>query len=169
MAYRTSGERVEAAEVTGQLGWEEREVLVALKRLAAARAQLASAEAEFAVQADRHRRVEAAARPVLDAAEEAHLVDVHDELVRTRLRSNGRFRRAARQRVAELEATEALVCDRLGFVGWEDYEAFVANGRRRPGSQDVVLDLAYVEFARAELRAAERAWAELHAAVQAVA
>ena len=169
MAYGTGEEQTATDDTSVELAWEERELLVGLKRLAGARAQMAVAEAELVVAADRQRDLAALARPQLDHADEAHLLDVHEQLVSARVRAAGRLRRSARERVAELEATEMLVCDRLGFVSWEDYEAFVANGRCRPGVEDAEIDLAYVEFARAELRAAEHAWAELNAAVRAAA
>jgi len=140
----------EAATTDGPaLTWAENEVLVALRRLARARAQLAAAEAQVA----------AVSSSGFEAADVERLEQVHAELAVARKKASGRRAKGgARQRARELESTERLLLDRLGVASYEEYRT------RADRSQDSqVIDSEVIDFARRELDSAQRAWREARA------
>lgn len=130
------------------LSWQERELVAALKRLANAQSQYAALKAEAV-----------ATRKQVEQAQIDSLRETRYELEQARQKGKGRFGgHSARERVSKLEATERLVLDRLGFNSYEDFEEWRTN----PEPQSDV-DPALVDFARHELRDAEKAWLQIQA------
>jgi len=132
------------------LSWVEQETLDALKRLARAQSQLQALEDQ------------AVANPVrLDPADVARVDQVHAELVAARDKASGRFGRgAARDRADQLETSERLLLDHLGFADHDRYLAAVAAAR---GPAPDVVDPQVLAFARQELASARQAWLEVQA------
>jgi hypothetical protein len=131
-----------------RLTWRERELLAALRRLANAQAQLRTLEDERSRQP---------APPTVDPADAEHVKALEAELNRWRERANHRFgRSAARERLADLEAQQRLVLERLGF---DSYAAF-ASRDASAATMPPPVDPALVEFARHEVEAAAEAYAQ---------
>jgi hypothetical protein len=134
---------------TDHLSWHERELVAALRRLANARSQLVALEEQL----------EASEVQTLDPADLAEIDAVRAEMDRLQSKAKSRFGGgAARERLAELELSERLVLERLGFATYDELAAFRAQPPPAPS-----VDPAIVAFARRELHDAEQAWLEIQA------
>jgi hypothetical protein len=130
------------------LSWQENELVNALKRVANARSQLVTLEAEAAV---------AAKAPHVSAADAAALTANHAQLVQAQAKARGRLGGgAARKRLPELEATEARLLRSARMATYDDFEAW----RLAPNPEPTV-DLALLDFARREVTAASNALAQI--------
>lgn len=131
-----------------RLTWHDKEVLTALRRLASARLQVQSIEAELAAS-------EAAPGP--DPLDAGQVERLQDEIDRLSKKANGRFgRAAAREKLVELRRDQQTLLTNLGY---ESYEAFSrAGGLLAPTDR---VDPVFVDFARRELASAEAAWEEV--------
>ncbi|MCC5952966.1 MAG: hypothetical protein JJU45_12825 [Acidimicrobiia bacterium] len=131
------------------LSWHEREVIAALRRLANARSQVDALEAQLASEAN---------DPVPDPADLDRLRTISEEVSALEPKARSRFGGGgARQRIAEFEAEQRLVLERLGFDSAEEAFAAAADGDRQGVDPDLL------DFARRELEAATREWEAVQA------
>jgi len=130
--------------------WQEREIKLALQRLATAREHLAILE----------ERAAAATGPDPSAADPADVAKAHQlqaDIDALRPKAAGRFGGgAARARISELEVSLHLVLDRLGFAS---YELFVTGIDRPPPAPAVDADA--LRFAQREFADAEASFLEV--------
>lgn len=135
--------------------WHEREIALALQRLATAREHLAILEQRgaHAVQATET----AAANP----ADVTRAHEVQADIDALRPKAAARFGGgAARARIDELEVSLHLVLDRLGFAS---YEQFILGAT--PPSAAPAVDPDALRFAQREFADAERSFLEVVAMV----
>jgi hypothetical protein len=147
MEYTDNTTGVSEPDAVG-LSWQENELVGALKRLANAKSQLASLEAESAA---------VAAVPIVAPADVEALVANRVQLEAARAKSTARFGgSSARQRAEKLEANERLILDRVGMGEYNDFLAWRDGPPPAPPVDPAVLD-----FARREVRAATAAWIQI--------
>lgn len=132
-----------------RLSFKEREMLVALRRLANARSQLAQLEEKLAAQQQ---------RAAWDPDDLARVDSYQQEIEKLRQKAQSRFGGAsARERLAEAELQQRLILERLGAASYEELQEL----RRAPASAADEVDPVFVEFARRELAAAEEAYRQV--------
>jgi hypothetical protein len=137
------------SDAQGQkMSWQERETMLALQRLATARANLATLE-EAAAPADPMASVDR------DDARRAD--ELHAEIEKLRPKTTARFGAgAAKEKIDELDFQLRLVLDRMGFATYEAYRAAAENPVT---AADV--DATVLELARREFRSAEESFLEI--------
>jgi len=131
-----------------KLSWQERETLLALQRLANARANLATLE-ETAAPDDPFAAV--------DPADRVRADELYAEIQKLRPKTTARFgSAAAKEKMDELEVQQHLVLDRMGFASYEAYRTAADNP---VVAGDV--DATVLELARREFRTAEESFLEI--------
>jgi len=129
--------------------WQEREIALALQRLASARVRVASLEEELASPA--------AAVATADRADISRLEALQAEIAKLQPKASSRFGGGnARQRIDELSVQQTLILQRLGVDSYEDYLA-VANQPVAPPA----VDADVMAFAVAEFESAQKAFIEV--------
>ncbi len=129
--------------------WQEREIALALQRLASARVRVASLEEELATPA--------AAVAKAGPADIGRLEELHGEITKLKPKASSRFGGgSARQRVNELEVQERLILERLGV---DSYEAYVVIAEQ-PAAPPAV-DPDVMAFARKEFESAQQAFLDV--------
>lgn len=123
--------------------WQEREIALALQRLASARVRVASLEEAMATPA--------AAVAQADPADVQRLQEIEAEMAKLRPKASARFGGGnARQRIDELEVQQRLLLDRLGVESYEAYLAAVAEPDAPPAVDPDVMAFAVREFEAAQ-------------------
>ena len=125
-----------------KMSWQERETLLALQRLANARANLALLE-ETASPRDPFADI--------DPADCRRADEIHAEIAKLLPKTTARFGAgAAKEKVDELEFQLRLVLERMKFATYEAYRAAVENPVVGGEVDSTVLELARREFQSAE-------------------
>lgn len=137
-----------------KMSWQERETMLALQRLANARANLASLEEQAGGGPDPLAKA--------DPADVARVTEIHAEMDKLRPKTSSRFGGgSARDRMEELEMQQRLILDRLGF---QSYDTFLEAAQRDTAPATEV-DPTVLDFARREFEGAEQAFLEITALV----
>jgi hypothetical protein len=130
-----------------RLSFKDREMVIALRRLANARSQLSHLEEQMAANASAR---------VVDPAELARLEAYQADIDKLTVKAGGRFGGgAARARLSEVEMQLRLALERLGVASIDEL--------RTKGSSpsEVTVDEGVLDFARRELAAAEQGYREV--------
>jgi hypothetical protein len=132
-----------SASSTARPTWQEREIALALQRLASARVRVASLEEEMATPA--------ATVATADPADLERLETLQGEIAKLRPKASSRFGGGnARQRIDELEVQQRLVLERLGVDSYEDYLAIADQPVAPPAVDPDVMAFAIAEFESAQ-------------------
>ena len=123
--------------------WQEREIALALQRLASARVRVASLEEQLASPA--------ATVAAADPADIDRVEALQAEIVKLQPKASSRFGGGnARHRIDELLVQQRLVLERLGFDSYDAYHAVGARPDAAPAVDPDVMAFAVAEFESAQ-------------------
>jgi hypothetical protein len=133
-----------------RLTFKDRELLVALRRLANARSQVALLDEKLA----RRRREES-----LEPGDVARVDELEAQRERLERKARGRFGKgSARGRIGDVDNEQQRLLERLGFASYDAFCAWRDDPRLREAREGI--DPVFVEFARRELADATKAYHE---------
>jgi hypothetical protein len=130
--------------------WHEREINLALQRLANARAHLALLEEQAGASTP--------AAPVVDPADLARADELQRDIAKLTAKASGRFGGGSARKLQEAERELRLLLHRVGVERVEDLRA-------APGDAGEAVDPAVLDFARRECDDAQKAFLEVTAMV----
>jgi hypothetical protein len=130
-----------------RVSFKDREMVIALRRLANARSQLSHLEEQMASSASAR---------VVDPDELARLEAYQADIDKLTAKASGRFGAgAARSRLADVEMQLRLALERLGVGSIDELKA------KGSSPAEATVDDGVLDFARRELAAAEQAYREV--------